>query len=141
MAVLHFLSLLSLADHPGDSAAAFHVASSPLAASVGLTRSGFRTELEETARVVRRRLALEGTGAFATSFLPVVEANYGTWDRRRFRQLVDLAHSFEPRAGLRADRFVDHVRATKVEDPSATQVQVMTVHQAKGLEFDAVILP
>ncbi len=34
IAVLHFLSLLTLADHPGDSAAAFHCASSPLAPQV-----------------------------------------------------------------------------------------------------------
>ncbi len=141
MAVLHFLSLLHLSDHPGDSAAAFHVATSPLAAPAGLAPETYRAQQEEVARVTRRRLALEGYGAFAGSFLAAVDAGYGAWDRRRFRQLVDLALGHDERADLRADRFVDHVRITRVEDPAATQVQVMTVHSAKGLEFDAVILP
>jgi len=140
-AVLHFLSLLHLSDHPGDSAAAFHVASSPLAAAVGLSPIGFARERGPAAEGVRRRLALEGYGAFAASFLPAVDAGYGAWDRRRFRQLVDLAHAHDERPELRASRFVDRVRLTRVEDPAAAQVQVMTVHSAKGLEFDAVILP
>jgi ATP-dependent exoDNAse (exonuclease V) beta subunit len=141
MAVLHLLSLLHLSDHPGDSAAAFHVATSPLGALAGLVPASFREQQAEVARVTRRRLALEGTGAFTASFLAAVDAGYGAWDRRRFRQLVDLALAHDERADLRADRFVDHVRVTRVEDPAAAQVQVMTVHSAKGLEFDAVILP
>lgn len=141
MAVLHFLSLLHLSDHPGDSAAAFHVATSPLAPLAGLAPASFREQQEEVARVTRRRLALEGYGAFAGSFLGAVDGGYGAWDRRRFRQLVDLALAHDERADLRADRFVDHVRVTRVEDPAAARVQVMTVHSAKGLEFDAVILP
>jgi len=140
-AVLHFLSLLHLSDHPGDSAAAFHVATSPLAAAVGLSQSGFLRERGPVAESVRARLAREGYGAFAASFLAAVDAGYGAWDRSRFRQLVDLAYAHEQRSVLRAGRFVDHVRLTRVEDPAATQVQVMTVHSAKGLEFDAVILP
>ena len=140
-AVLHFLSLLHLADHPGDSAAAFHVASSPIASAVGLSPAGFLRERATVAESVRARLAREGYGAFAASLLPFVDAGYGAWDRRRFRQLVDLAHAHDERSDLRADRFVDHVRLTRVEDPAATQVQVMTVHSAKGLEFDAVLLP
>jgi ATP-dependent exoDNAse (exonuclease V) beta subunit len=139
-AVLHFLSLLHLSDHPGDSAAAFHVASSPLAAAAGLDATDYLRLRGPAAAEVRRRLALEGYGAFAAAFLPAVDAAYGAWDRRRFRQLVDLAHAHDARAGLRADRFVDQVRLTRVEDPAATQVQVLTVHAAKGLEFDAVIL-
>ncbi|NOT29526.1 MAG: UvrD-helicase domain-containing protein, partial [Planctomycetes bacterium] len=145
MAVLHFLSLLHLSDHPADSAAAFHVATSPFGPLAGLAPASFKAQQEEVARVTRRRLALEGYGAFAASFLGAVDGSdgvgYGAWDRRRFRQLVDLALAHDERADLRADRFVDHVRVTRVEDPAAAQVQVMTVHSAKGLEFDAVILP
>jgi ATP-dependent exoDNAse (exonuclease V) beta subunit len=140
-AVLHFVSLLHLSDHPGDSAAAFHVASSPLGAVVGLSASGFASERGPVAERLRTRLALEGYGAFTASFLAAVDAGYGAWDRRRFRQLVDLAYAHDARAGLRAGRFVDHVRLTRVEDPAATRIQVLTVHSAKGLEFDAVILP
>ncbi len=140
-AVLHFLSLLHLADHPSDSAAAFHVATSPLAPLTGLTPDAFRAQMLEAARVVRRRRSIEGYGSFTSSFREAVEAGYGTWDRKRFDQLVDLAYAYDDRAGLRTDPFVDHVRITKVEDPSSLQVKVMTVHMAKGLEFDAVILP
>ncbi|MEQ1892929.1 MAG: UvrD-helicase domain-containing protein, partial [Planctomycetota bacterium] len=140
-AVLHFLSLLHLSDHPGDSAAAFHVATSPLAAAAGLTRENYVTARADVSFTLRARLAAQGYGAFATALLPAVDEGYGAWDRRRFRQLIDLAHAHDERAGLRAGRFLDLVRVTRVEDPAATQVQVMTVHSAKGLEFDAVILP
>jgi ATP-dependent exoDNAse (exonuclease V) beta subunit len=140
-AVLHFLSLLHLSDHPGDSAAAFHVATSPLAAAAGLTSENYSTARAGVSFRLRERLAAQGYGAFATTLLPSVDAGYGAWDRRRFRQLIDLAHAHDERAGLRAGRFLDLVRVTRVEDPAATQVQVMTVHSAKGLEFDAVLLP
>lgn len=140
-AVLHFLSLLHLSDHPGDSAAAFHVATSPLAAAAGLTSENYLRERADVSCRLRVRLAAQGYGAFATALLPAVDAGYGAWDRRRFRQLIDLAHAHDERAGLRAGRFLDLVRVTRVEDPAATQVQVMTVHSAKGLEFDAVLLP
>ena len=36
--------------------------------------------------------------------------------------------------------FVRRVRTERVENPRAAQVRVMTVHGAKGLEFDRVIL-
>jgi ATP-dependent exoDNAse (exonuclease V) beta subunit len=140
-AVLHCVSLLHLADHPGDSIAAFHVATSPLGPAVGLGPDTFETERAPVAAAVRARIAAEGLGAFCASLSATVAREYGDWDRKRFDQLVDLAHAFEDRAGLRADRFVDHLRTSRVEDPSAAQVKVMTIHAAKGLEFDAVILP
>ncbi len=43
-AVLHALSMLHLADHPGDLAAAFHVATSPLGPRVGLVPAMFGTK-------------------------------------------------------------------------------------------------
>ena len=68
-------------------------------------------------------------------------AGYSDWDRRRFRQLGDLAFARGDQLGLRADAFVELVRGHKVEDPAASRIKVMTVHAAKGLEFDAVVLP
>ncbi|MCZ6598531.1 MAG: UvrD-helicase domain-containing protein [Planctomycetota bacterium] len=141
LAVLHMISLLHLSDHPADSAAAFHVATSPLAEAAGLGAEDFREKRWEVSRHTRRRLANEGYGAFCASFLSVIRDGYDDWNRKRFEQLVDLAYGFDARSGLRADRFVDHVRERKVENPTATQVKVMTIHSAKGLEFDAVILP
>src|SRR5690606_10725557 len=44
-------------------------------------------------------------------------------------------------ATLRPSDFVHFVRNERVEDPVAANVRVMTVHQAKGLEFDIVVLP
>ena len=142
-AVLHFVSVLHLADHPSDSAAAFHVASSPLGAALGLKVSSSRDEVRDVSRSIRRRLLEEGYGGFCTQLLETVResAAYGAWDRKRFDQLVDLAHAFDHRAGLRPGALVDYIRDTQVEDPSATRVKVMTVHAAKGLEFDAVVLP
>jgi len=142
-AVLHFVSVLHLADHPSDSAAAFHVASSPLGAALGLKVSSGREQARDVSRSIRRRLLEEGYGGFCTTLLETVRASdsYGAWDRKRFDQLVDLAHAFDHRAGLRPSALIDYIRETQVEDPSATRVKVMTVHAAKGLEFDAVVLP
>jgi ATP-dependent exoDNAse (exonuclease V) beta subunit len=135
-----FLSALHLADHPEDSAAAFHVESSPLAAALGFGAGRARLEI---ARGLRARLVREGVGSVAESLLPAVSAasEWSEWDRRRFRQLVDLAHAEGDRAGLRPEAFARIVRETGVEDPSASRVRVMTVHKSKGLEFDVVVLP
>ena len=45
------------------------------------------------------------------------------------------------RSTLRADDFVASVRQQRVPDPSSANVRVMTIHAAKGLQFDAVVLP
>jgi ATP-dependent helicase/nuclease subunit A len=141
IAVLHALSLLHLADHPGDLAAAFHVATSPLGSRVGLAAEGFREDAGTAARAVRAALAERGFGGFLASIRPGAGEGYGGWDLERYGQLVDLALAWEGRAGSRPRTFVEHVRKTKVEDARAAQVRVMTVHGAKGLEFDAVVLP
>jgi ATP-dependent exoDNAse (exonuclease V) beta subunit len=52
-----------------------------------------------------------------------------------------MAYNYQARSTLRADDFVNYVRLTKVPDPSAAAVRVMTIHGAKGLQFDAVVLP
>lgn len=143
IAALHYLSLLTLADHPGHTMAAFAVATSPLGPVVGLdpTDCRNRVRLAALAAELCGRIAREGHGAFCASFMPTVEEQYGTWDAHRFAQLVELAEAWKEPSALRPGRFVAHVLATRVEDPTASNVQCMTIHAAKGLEFDAVFLP
>jgi ATP-dependent helicase/nuclease subunit A len=140
-AVLHLLSLLHLADHPSDTMAAFHLSSSPLPAVLGCT--DVVKDRLALSRLVREQLAECGLGQLCVGFEAAVSAHsaYSEWDRRRYRQLCDVAFAWAERPGLRADRFVDLVRAHKVEVPAAARIKVMTVHASKGLEFDAVILP
>ncbi len=143
--VLETLALLHLADHPGDSAAAFHVASSPLAQALGFRQAGDRESDAAAAEALALRVRVElgnlGYGGFLTTLRAQVRTSCSAWDRKRFDQLIDLAFTWQERAGLRPSAFVEHVRATQVEDPSAEQIKVMTIHASKGLEFDAVILP
>ncbi len=140
-AVLHLLSLLHLADHPSDTMAAFHLSSSPLPAVLGC--ADVMEDRMALSRSVREKLAECGLGQLCADLEPAVREHsaYSEWDRRRYRQLCDVAFAWAEHPGLRADRFVDLVRAHKVEVPAAARIKVMTVHASKGLEFDAVILP
>ena len=142
-AVLAMVSLLHLADHPGDSAAAFHVASSRFGGYVGLTQESDEEQRHAVAHRIRERIVVEGLGAVCAEFAERVAADEGwsDWNRSRFSQLLDLAYAFEDRAGLRPSDFVEQVRSERVEAPGSSSVRVMTIHASKGLEFDAVILP
>jgi len=137
------LSLLTLADHPGDSAAAFHVATSPLAGALGLEPPLEAAPRQALAADVRERLVRDGYGATFAWLAGLVSAADGfeRWDRVRFPQLVDLATAYDERASLRPQDFVARIWEQRVEAPTRAPVSVMTVHGAKGLEFDAVVLP
>ena len=140
--VLTILSLLLLADHPGDSAAAFHVESSALAAHVGLEAGADVEARGQLARRLRARLVDEGYGALVAELGDaLIAGGVGEWDRMRLAQLIDLAYAWEERAGSRPQDFVLHVQGEKVATPLASRVRVMTIHKSKGLEFDAVLLP
>ncbi|HEY0132505.1 MAG TPA: UvrD-helicase domain-containing protein [Nannocystis sp.] len=139
-AVNAILDLLRLADHPDHSVAAFNVLSSPLGPVVGLTEDGPGPRHRAAARV-RRMVASDG---LSRTLQPWVKAIAGQVDERQYRrcmQLIQLAQAWDQRASLRCDDFVAMVETRAVADPSASAVQVMTIHQAKGLEFDIVILP
>ena len=140
------LSLLTLAEHPEDTAAFFHVATSAFAPwfSLSFDVKAASPRAEALSAEVRRRLAAEGFGKFFTWLQGhvLLEATFGAWDRVRFGQLVDMAFELEEMAtdgGPGA--FADRVWAESVEAPTEATVKVMTIHGSKGLEFDAVVLP
>ena len=54
---------------------------------------------------------------------------------------MQLTIGYEANAAPRVRDFVQLVQQKRIERPQAAKIRVMTVHQSKGLEFDAVILP
>lgn len=140
-AVTVVLSLLKLADHPGDTICRFHVAQSPLGAVVGLKTHDDDAAARRLSVEIRRMLLNAGYGSAIFSWVRALAPSCDARDLRRLRQLVELSYRYEPDATLRVRDFVDFVSQQRVEDPTTAQVRVMTVHQAKGLQFDLVVLP
>jgi ATP-dependent exoDNAse (exonuclease V) beta subunit len=135
------LSLLRLADHPGDTISRFHVAHAPLKPPFALEEWRDDVEAARLAQQIRRYILENGYGASVYEIVRPL-AGFGTSrDQSRLQQLVDLAYQYQSQATLRTRAFVEFVEYQRVSDPTSADVRVMTVHQAKGLEFDAVVLP
>ncbi len=138
------LSLFQLAAHPGDTEAWFHIASSPLAICFDKSFRPGETMQQDAARFssyLRHRLVYEGYGNFLEDVLQKMREHqaFDPWNLHRFAQLVELGHSWDSRGELRYSQFVEMVKAEKVVPADAGLVQVMTIHQAKGLDFDIVV--
>jgi ATP-dependent exoDNAse (exonuclease V) beta subunit len=139
-AVQAILSLLHLADHPGDTIALAHVTRSPLGAVVGLTSADGPEAATAVAANVRRAVMTEGFGPTVNAWIQQLAPSCSPREFDRLMQLVEIAYRFDADTPVRTSEFVRFVREEKVSDPTASNIRVMTVHQAKGLEFDIVVL-
>jgi ATP-dependent exoDNAse (exonuclease V) beta subunit len=135
-AVELMLSLFTLIDHPGHSIAAFHLQTSPLNLTLGTSQDS-----DCLASKLRRELLEKGYGHFAQCWAKRLAPACNQRDLSRLQQFVELAYDYQARATLRTDDFVLWVRNKPVPDPSSADVRVMTIHKAKGLQFDVVVLP
>lgn len=135
------LALLQLADHPGDTIARYHVAAGPLGALLRYEDHRDSAAARRLAAGVRRRLLRDGYGTTLSGWTRRLAGSVNAGELRRLEQLVELGFRWDGRATLRPGDFVRFVHSQKVEDPLSASVRVMTVHQAKGLEFDVVVLP
>ncbi len=137
------LALLRLSDHPGDTVGRYQVARSPLGALVGLKDYQSPDQARTVALRVRNELLTLGYGAVIGGWTRELGAGADLDDRElaRMLQLVELAYRWEARSTLRPGDFVHFVETEALEAPSDAAVRVMTVHKAKGLEFDIVVLP
>lgn len=124
------LSALMSADHPGDARWAFHVRQTPLHSIPGFGPQWVRSHCED-------RGIAETVERLAAAMAPVCDDR----ETLRLKQLTRLALTYESNRAPRLRDFVRMVREKRIERPRAARIRVMTVHQSKGLEFDAVILP
>ena len=139
-AVNALLDVLRLVDHPDHTIAAFNVLTSPLGPVVGLVDDHAGRRHRVAARI-RRQIASDGLAPTLQQWVREIASQVDERQYRRCMQLIQLAQTWDERRGLRCDDFVAMVEIRPVADPAASAVQVMTIHQSKGLEFDIVILP
>ncbi len=138
-AVAAVLSALSMADHPGDLASVFHVLNSPLAEVVELD-SIEPASVRRAGLSIRRSLITRGYAQTLADWTRKVAPSCDARGVRRLTQLIELADQFDPAEALRPSRFVALAQALRVAEPSPAPIRVMTIHGAKGLEFDTVVL-
>jgi len=95
---------------------------------------------------MRRELVDAGYGPVIARLAGAVAPWGSHRDRRRLEQLVAAARQWDMEGGgareglVRTEPFVTHCRTTNVADPVVSPIRVMTIHKAKGLEFDLVVL-
>jgi ATP-dependent helicase/nuclease subunit A len=154
-AVQLILSLLTLADHPQDLTARFHLAHSPWASELNLTSYQDSAAAQRLSRQVHRSLANVGYGEVIQAWIGQLEPFSTAREWRRLNQLAELAYRYQQQVEAPRDvgyhqqhvmpvstaEFIRRVGQQRVSDPTEDLVRVMTVHQSKGLQFDTVILP
>ena len=132
------LSLLKIADHPGDRVARFHVATSPLAEIHQLGRWDDDAAAVAVSEHLRNRLLSDGYMATLQRWVLQLGAIATQHDQSRLKQLIELAEGYP--ATTRPRDFIRLVETRKVENPTPARIQLMTVHKSKGLQFDIVFL-
>jgi ATP-dependent helicase/nuclease subunit A len=136
------LALLQAAAHPGDTLAGEHLRMTPL----GALLTGEKIDGPEalTGRVLGQVHA-EGFERTIEAWLKKLEPRLAPGDafsRKRARQFAAAAGMFDQTGSRDIAEFVQFMKLYKVRDTeSATVIRVMTIHKAKGLGFDLVLLP
>ena len=135
------LALLRAAAHPGDSLAQQHVQMTPLGAR--LAQEGIATGDALTMRVLEEIHARGFAGALEGWLRKIAPAIADDeFSAERGRLLVDAAAKFDESGSRDVAEFLEFAEHCTVRDTdTAGVVRVMTVHKAKGLGFDLVILP
>lgn len=135
------LSLILLSEHPGHTAAAYHLTRTPLGTIIGLSDHADRRTIGSIGHTWRRRFARKGYAGALADLTDKVAPHTDARGMQRFRRLLNLAERADQAGGMRALDFLDMIISTPVEAGTSERVRVMTIHASKGLEFDAVYLP
>ena len=138
---LALLSLLQLAAHPGDTLALEHLKMTPLWPQIEFAGQGWPLTCHQVRESVFER-GFVGFTEVWTRHLRALLPEMDAFHELRLRQFGELAAEFDAGGSRDMDAFLQHARDMPMQvRGAANAVQVMTVHKAKGLEFDVVILP
>ncbi|HEY5811916.1 MAG TPA: UvrD-helicase domain-containing protein, partial [Terrimicrobiaceae bacterium] len=131
------LALLNAIAHPLDNLSREHVMMTPLAKFAQGDPNDFR-------RSVLTKIRQGGFQTVLADWLVDLDLPERSFAKDRAEELLKAATEFDAasqgRAGL--DEFVSFARGfVSSENPADNTIRVLTVHAAKGLDFDMVVLP
>ena len=97
------------------------------------------SSIEQLSKAIRNDVFLNGTHGFVERFINAFKENLRNFDLKRLYTVRDLAAAYNGTP----DEFIDAIEDwLHTQDQSVKKtVQFMTIHKAKGLEFDVVFLP
>jgi ATP-dependent exoDNAse (exonuclease V) beta subunit len=138
LAVEVLLSLLSWMEHPGNSAAYEHVTSSPLGDLLKEHGASPATQGAALRELLVDRGYSKCLRAWASR--PLFHNACSDYERERLEQFIAMAARFEMLGGGAPSDLIARVREERVESPLNQGIRVLSMHAAKGLEFETVIL-
>lgn len=135
-----FLSCVHWAFYPGDTASRFLVSQSALAPLVGVAASMREDVASQNAARLRRELQTMGFEHVLSGWVHSLESRLSEREAMHVRDMIALAREHDGSGSRSLADFERAVRSGVVKSPPSGGVTVMTIHAAKGLEFDAVVL-
>ncbi len=144
-ALLAFLDLLILADHPGDPQAYRHFLSTWLCALKYPTGAPSAAQISaEFAQAFASR-GLVRTFRELRALLPAEATNaWSDFTEERFTDFLRAAAEFELslKPGVRLSDFAEFLKTKQKRNLAEPgKIKIMTIHRSKGLGFDYILLP
>lgn len=146
-AVMRMLDVLRLGDHPGHLAAAFRVSHSDFGRVLCLPKIeslSYQDTKEACSRVsalVRAQVLDRGLSGFIVWLSGEASDHCDARERTTLRLMAQAAATWRSAPGAPLSDFAAYVESSGLAEPAQAPVRVMTMHGAKGLEFDEVVLP
>ena len=134
LAIPPLCAMLKAAAHPADTLSLGVAKMSPL---------GKIFEDAEWRESLMRRISAAGFAEALKDYAKIMaDCSPDKFTRLRISQFAEAARIFDMSQNRSIDDFLDFVSTYKVREGAASDtIQVMTIHKAKGLDFDMVILP
>ncbi|RPJ35586.1 MAG: hypothetical protein EHM17_02035 [Verrucomicrobiaceae bacterium] len=134
--ISHLLKWLA---NPADSFAREVVEMSPLVAGLHAAHGGSWRNVWEG---LTHALSRDGFAKTLGSAIDAVWSGWSDFGRRRAGDLLGALAQLDAQGGVSPAEAADWLSRLEIsQSPGVAAVQVMTIHKAKGLGFDVVILP
>ena len=89
-----------------------------------------------------RLIREQGYSGFAARLAATLDLSAAPLEQARLRTLVSIAAEFDRQSAATALQFAAFVQAQQIPaEETGSNIQILTMHKAKGLEYDLVILP